>query len=80
MNLKPRPESSQLKERCYACGKAMRSRPNNVWTIDGQPQPVGRDCFKKVQSALGMGWQPPRGGPRLFLHPPTEDMKQGGVS
>jgi len=39
-------------------------------TRDDQVVKVGPDCFKHVRAGGALGWQPPRGGPRLYL--PTE--------
>jgi hypothetical protein len=33
---------------------------------DQQGQPVGPDCFRRIEGAGADGYQPPRGGPRLF--------------
>jgi hypothetical protein len=38
-----------------------------VVTEDGQMQYVGPDCFAKIVAADTKGYQPPLGGPRLFV-------------
>jgi len=37
-----------------------------VDTRDAQLVLVGSECFKRVQTAGNNGYQPPKGGPRLF--------------
>lgn len=59
-------------ERCYACNRLMRLVSDNdsrmtVVTEDGQMQYVGPDCFAKIIAADTRGYQPPLGGPRLFV-------------
>lgn len=74
---------------CYACGKAFRKNTfgrivfhPEVLTIDGQRQVVGYDCFKKVQEAREAGFQPPTGGPRLYvdLFAPPDVLKAAGIT
>lgn len=58
-------------ECCFACGRAItRFPPAVVDTRDDQTVYVGPDCFQKVKQAGEAGYQPPRGGPRLWLLPP----------
>lgn len=58
-------------EPCFACGKPMRheSHQHEVDTRDDQKVLVGPDCFKHVKRAGEAGYQPPTGGPRLYLLP-----------
>jgi hypothetical protein len=57
--------------RCYACDKHLgRSRPNEVYTSDGQMQWVGSICYTVIKKAGLSGYQPPKGGPRLFIDKP----------
>jgi hypothetical protein len=56
----------QMIERCFACGKKLGKSPALVDTRDAQLVFVGSECLKKVLAAGENGWQPPRGGPRLF--------------
>lgn len=76
-------------EKCYACGRAFRRNGFGlvvyhpaVLTRDGQRQFVGFDCYEKVRDAGPEGWQPPRGGPRLFLETdaPPEVLAAAGVT
>lgn len=55
------------KEPCYCCGKKT-ANPYQAFCEDdnGQEQLVGRDCYKQIKAANSEGWQPPRGGPRMF--------------
>lgn len=54
-------------DRCFACGHKLGSVPKLVDTRDGQKVYVGSDCYKRIFRADPAGYQPPRGGPRLFL-------------
>lgn len=50
---------------CFACGKLLK-RQRLAACLDEQTVEVGPDCFKKIAAAGRDGFQPPRGGPRLF--------------
>jgi hypothetical protein len=52
-------------EPCFACGRPGATRM--VDTRDDQIVRVGSDCYRKIESAGEKGYQPPRGGPRLYL-------------
>lgn len=54
-------------QKCFACGKALELIRLRVDTRDDQIVFVGPDCFRKVQSAGESGYQPPLGGPRLWM-------------
>lgn len=54
-------------ERCFACNRTLGKRPAVVDTRDGQTVFVGRECFKLIKAAGEAGYQPPLGGPRLYL-------------
>lgn len=59
---------------CFACGRSLK----NVFqfpckTSDGQRVVVGPECYKNVKTAGKEGWQPPKGGPKLFLHSTAAD-------
>jgi hypothetical protein len=45
----------------------MKNRRYLVRCIDEQTVFVGPDCFKRVESGGSKGYQPPLGGPRLFI-------------
>ena len=56
-------------ERCFACDRPLAAIKNFVITEDlAQTVAVGHDCYRKIRKmdARG-GYQPPLGGPRLFL-------------
>lgn len=54
--------------RCFACNRKLGKNPKLVDTRDGQTVFVGRECFKLIrQSGVLKGYQPPKGGPRLYL-------------
>jgi len=58
---------------CFACNRRL-VRPEEVYTTDGDGSNmvwVGPECFKKIEAAGDFGYQPPLGGPRLFLFNPN---------
>lgn len=55
-----------MKERCFACDRVLGKNPKKVLTSDGQMQFVGVECAKAIESAGRAGYQPPKGGPKLF--------------
>ncbi len=54
-------------ERCFACGRRLGAAAVVVDTRDSQSVAVGRECYKLVVAAGDVGYQPPKGGPRLWL-------------
>lgn len=57
--------------RCFACDKPISRKDtillsHEVDTRDDQIVFVGADCFRKVKAAGDAGYQPPKGGPRLY--------------
>lgn len=54
--------------RCFACDRRVKN-PTLVDTFDGQTVLVGSECFRLIKSAGNQGWQPPKGGPRLYTIP-----------
>lgn len=53
--------------KCFACGKKLGRNSPLIDTRDGQTAHVGRECFKLVKAAGESGYQPPLGGPRLYV-------------
>lgn len=53
-------------ERCFACGKRLGKRPHKADTRDDQIVYVGQECWRLIILAGDSGYQPPRGGPRLY--------------
>lgn len=51
---------------CFACGRQIKNRHYIVDTRDSQTSFVGPECFKLIVAAGNDGYQPPRGGPRLY--------------
>lgn len=52
---------------CFACGQRLRSwQAAYMEDDDQQAQPVGSDCFRHIIQGGAQGWQPPKGGPRLY--------------
>ena len=54
-------------EKCFACGRHLLSKAHLVDTRDGQTVYVGPNCYEKILKAKEAGYQPPKGGPRLWL-------------
>ena len=50
--------------KCFACDKRVGKNPHVAVTSDGQRVYVGSECFKKLD---GYGYQPPLGGPKLYM-------------
>jgi hypothetical protein len=64
-------------DRCFACGRTLGNRPQLVRVQDEHTRVyVGRECAQLVLQAGAVGWQPPRGGPRLYAL--TEDERMRG--
>jgi hypothetical protein len=58
-----------MEDRCFACGRRLKSKSVRVDTRDAQTVEVGPDCAKLVERAGEEGYQPPGGGPRLYPLP-----------
>ena len=54
-------------ETCFACDKPLHGNPTLADTRDGQTVYVGPECLRRIRAAGEAGYQPPRGGPRLYL-------------
>lgn len=54
-------------ERCFACDKPLGKAPQLVGCKDKQDVHVGINCYRKIKAAGAAGYQPPKGGPRLYL-------------
>lgn len=70
-----RPYPCHAGDKCFACDRPL-GRLGPEWmadTRDGQLVYVGRECFRKIKGAGALGWQPPKGGPRLWLPVHAED-------
>ncbi len=52
--------------RCFACGQRLRKPPAFADTRDDQVVWIGPECLRHVQAAGAAGYQPPKGGPRLW--------------
>lgn len=54
--------------RCFACGRNIGHRGEGlvVDTRYGQTAPVGPECYEKSIAAGDEGYQPTKGGPRLY--------------
>lgn len=58
---------------CFACDKIINKSPEKVFCKDAQWVYVGPECFRKIAQANSPGYQPPKGGPRLYISNPNED-------
>ncbi|TXH57555.1 MAG: hypothetical protein E6Q97_04255 [Desulfurellales bacterium] len=57
------------RERCYACDLLLSAkRPLRLVNVAREDQnvEVGPECYRNVQAAGADGWQPSKGGPRLY--------------
>ncbi len=54
-------------EKCFACDRPLGKRPKLVDTRDGQKVFIGASCFRLIEQSGDTGYQPPRGGPKLYL-------------
>ena len=57
---------TKRKYRCFACDKFVGENAATVDTHEDQYVFVGSECYKLVLAAGKLGYQPPRGGPRLY--------------
>jgi hypothetical protein len=55
-----------MTHKCFACDKKLGKNPVLVDTRDAQTVFVGRECFKLIKASGDKGYQPPKGGPRLW--------------
>lgn len=61
-------------DKCFACDKKLNHRPLafdlTYWarTNDDQFVHVGSKCITRILKAGKVGYQPPKGGPKLFSH------------
>ena len=76
-------------DKCFACGRGFRRNSYGrivfhpmAITIDGQRIFVGHDCHRKIAIAGSHGYQPPRGGPRLWteMYAPPEALAAAGIT
>ena len=56
--------------KCFACDRALGRHPHTADTHEDQFVSVGSECFKLITSSGVSGYQPPKGGPRLFTLSP----------
>jgi hypothetical protein len=54
-------------EKCFACGRKLGRTPKLVTCADDQTVHVGVECYREITKGGADGYQPPRGGPRLYL-------------
>lgn len=56
-------------ERCYLCERPIYTTVHKVYTSDGQTQFAGEECYRMVRDSGLDGYQPPKGGPRVWYGP-----------
>lgn len=65
---------------CFACGKILPKTRRLVTCADEQDVYVGPDCYAHILAAGAAGFQPRRGGPRLYtLEHDPKGARQGEV-
>lgn len=64
------------REPCFACGKRMARSGYLVGCKDDQTVFVGPECLRHIKEAGENGYQPPKGGPRLYLLQFTKHSEQ----
>jgi len=52
---------------CFACGRILGRNPRRADTLEDQWVFIGSECYKLIRAAGAAGWQPPKGGPRLYV-------------
>lgn len=55
-----------MNERCFACNRKLGKNPQQADTRDSQVVLVGSECYRLIVEAGELGYQPPKGGPRLY--------------
>lgn len=53
--------------KCFACDRKLGKNPRLVDTRDCQTVYVGSECYKLIKASGEVGYQPSKGGPRLWL-------------
>jgi hypothetical protein len=59
-------DGTKAKARCFACGRIYTGALHCADTRDDQTVEVGPECFRKIDRLGDAGYQPPKGGPRLY--------------
>jgi hypothetical protein len=55
---------------CFACDKPLKDTATRgllVTCADEQTVFVGAECFRHIKAGREAGWQPKKGGPRLYM-------------
>ena len=55
--------------KCFACGKKLKENLHVADTRDSQTIIVGPCCYRNIKKSGEHGYQPPRGGPKLWRVP-----------
>ena len=56
-------------ERCFACDRPITGTPRLADTRDDQIVYVGPDCYRQIVATGEDGYQPAKGGPKLYPAP-----------
>lgn len=59
-------ESDLRRQRCYACDRPLGKTPHLVTCLDEQTVYVGSVCYSLIMQKGLTGYQPPKGGPKLY--------------
>lgn len=60
--------------KCFACDRQIKTTPRVLTCLDEQTVHVGPCCFTKAERAGLDGYQPPKGGPRLYTPEAKESL------
>lgn len=64
-------------EKCFACGRPIIQGDGYlVGCADEQDVGVGGECYRKIRKADVAGYQPPLGGPRLYVLEVSNQMRR----
>lgn len=55
--------------KCFACDKKLGKNPALADIRDGQTAFVGTECYRAIKASGEEGFQPEKGGPRLWTIP-----------
>jgi hypothetical protein len=56
-----------MTEKCFACDLPLGENPKLADTRDDQLVYVGTNCYALIKAAGEEGYQPPKGGPKLYV-------------
>lgn len=66
-----------MTDKCFACGRPIiNAHGYLVGCSDDQDVGVGPECYRKISRAGEHGYQPPQGGPRLYVLSVAFDLRR----